>query len=138
MTIADENIELWLLLKQASEATKAAVISDVTTASEISEPELTVLVHLSQVGGISRQNALAAETGWDRTRLSHLLTRMEARGLVTRTRLPNGVSISLDAKGRDVVTQNRPVLAAAVETHFTHRLSTAEQIALREILEKLT
>ncbi|NED64522.1 MarR family transcriptional regulator, partial [Streptomyces sp. SID10244] len=49
---------------------RTAVIDDVTAANSVSEPELTVLVHLNKAGGTSRQNALVASTGWDRSRLS--------------------------------------------------------------------
>jgi DNA-binding MarR family transcriptional regulator len=75
-----------------SEVVRTAVIADVIAGSDLSEAEMTVLVHLNGAGGSARQNALAASTGWDRTRLSHLLTRMESRGYLARSRLRNGTA----------------------------------------------
>ncbi len=131
------TVGLWLLWKQVSELVRAAVVADVVEDIELSEPEMTVLVQLHSSGGTIRQNALAAATGWDRTRLSHLLTRMEGRGYLTRSRLRNGVELAVAEAGAEVITRTRPLLAAAVERHLTSRLTVAQQEALRDILETL-
>ncbi|MFC3735453.1 MarR family winged helix-turn-helix transcriptional regulator [Paractinoplanes deccanensis] len=136
-TPADAGVRLWLLWKQVSELVRASVVADVIESSDLSEPEMTVLVHLNGSGGTARQNALAASTGWDRTRLSHLLTRMESRGYLSRARLRNGVEVTLEAAGAEVIARTEPPLAAAVERHLTGRLSAAQQQALRDILETL-
>src|SRR3954465_4423016 len=90
------DVRLWLLWKQVSELVRTSVIADVTDASDLSEPELTVLVNLNGAGGSVRQNALGASTGWDRTRLSHLLTRIESRGWRPPSRPKIGVAVPLE------------------------------------------
>ncbi|XVU26427.1 MarR family winged helix-turn-helix transcriptional regulator [Actinoplanes sp. CA-054009] len=131
------TVGLWLLWKQVSELIRASVIADVIEGSELSEAEMTVLVHLNGAGGTVRQNALAASTGWDRTRLSHLLTRMEQRGYLSRARLRNGVDLTLEKSGAEVMARTEPLLAAAVERHLTGRLTAAQREALRDVLESL-
>ena len=51
----------------------------------LSVPDYEVLVHLSEaVDGRMRSTDLIERTCWEKSRLSHHLTRMEKRGLITR------------------------------------------------------
>jgi len=130
-------IEEWLLWKRASEVVRLAVVGDVTASTKGLEQELTVLVQLSEVGGTMRQNALSVSTGWDRTRLSHLLTRMESAGHLRRDRLSNGVEIRLLPAGQAVIEAARPQLELAIERHLLGRLDAPDRAALHRILSKL-
>lgn len=127
----------WLRLKRVYEAVRLAVVADMVKAVEIGEPELTVLVHLSQAGGASRQNALAASTGWDRTRLSHLLTRMESHHYLARSRLRNGVEVSLLPAGKALIDAAQPALEATVHRHLWARLDDHDRETLRRLLDAL-
>ncbi|TRO56704.1 MarR family winged helix-turn-helix transcriptional regulator [Streptomyces sp. IB201691-2A2] len=133
----DEATELWLQWLRAHQALRAVILSDVTGQSGIAEQDLTVLIHLSKAGGELRQNALASTISWDRTRLSHLLTRMEGRGLITRTKLTNGVQVTLTALGRDTLEQAMPHLSDAARRHLLDRLGRQDAAALRRILKAL-
>ncbi|MBT0768674.1 MarR family transcriptional regulator [Kineosporia sp. J2-2] len=133
----DDGVELWLLWKQIGERVRASVVADVLEHSELSEPEMTVLVQLRTAGGTIRQNALASSLGWDRTRLSHLLTRMEQRGYLSREKLRNGVEISVADAGLEVYATTEPLLAAASRRHFLDRLDEGQRRALRDVLETL-
>ncbi len=133
----DPDLRLWLRWKQAAEVVRAAVVADVAAASSVPEPELAVLVHLDHAGGTLRQNALAAATGWDRTRLSHLLTRMEQRGLLTRTRLRNGVELATTPAGAEVIAAAARPLREAVQRHLSSRLDAGQRRALLEIATAL-
>ncbi|GHF16634.1 transcriptional regulator [Amycolatopsis deserti] len=139
MSTADpgESIELWLLWKRAYETVRAAVIADMTAASGLSDAELSVLVHLHESGGVLRQNALAAALGWDRTRLSHLLTRMEKRDYVARGKVANGVEITLRPAGRRTIDASVPALSASTRRHLLDRLGPGDAAALKNIVERL-
>ena len=106
-------------------------------AVEVPEPELTVLVHLRQSGGTSRQNAIAASTGWDRTRLSHVLTRMETRGHLARTRLRNGAQVRLLPAGEALIDAAQPALEATVRRHLWERMDEEDRQGLHRLLDTL-
>ena len=139
MSTADpgESIELWLLWKRAHETVRAAVIADMTAASGLSDAELSVLVQLHESGGVLRQNAIAAALGWDRTRLSHLLTRMEKRDYVARGKVANGVEITLRPAGRRTIDASVPALSASTRRHLLDRLGPDDAKALKDIVERL-
>ncbi|UVS80925.1 MarR family winged helix-turn-helix transcriptional regulator [Actinokineospora sp. UTMC 2448] len=132
-----ESTELWLLWKRAHELVRAAVVADMTAASGLSEAELSVLVCLHESGGVLRQNAIAAALGWDRTRLSHLLTRMEKRDYLVRGKVANGVEVTLRPAGRRTVEASVPSLNDSTRRHLLDRLGPDDAKALRDIVERL-
>jgi len=134
---AGEATELWLRWKRAHEMVRAAVIAETTAASGVSEAELSVLVCLHESGGSLRQNALAAALGWDRTRLSHLLTRMADRGYVARGRVPNGVEVTLCPEGGRVIETTLPTLEAATRRHLLDRLGPEDAKTLKALVDRL-
>ncbi|PMR59540.1 MarR family transcriptional regulator [Verrucosispora sp. ts21] len=132
-----EATELWLLWKRAHETVRAAVIAETTAASGLSEPELSILVRLHESGGSQRQNALAAALGWDRTRLSHLLTRMANRDYVTRDKVSNGVRVALRPEGRRMIDATLPALDAATRRHLVDRLGPDGAETLKALIDRL-
>lgn len=130
--------ELWKLWKRSYESVRSAIVADVTAHSDLTEPEFAVVIHLHDAGGGLRQNALGRALAWDRTRVSHLVSRMEARGTVERRKLTNGVDIVLTAAGRAHYEAARPHLDAAVRRHLLDRLGAADSATLVRVLERLT
>src|SRR5437660_12870908 len=63
----------------------AVLEQQLTRESGLSGADYRVLVPLSEApDGLLRARDLGAEIGWDRSRLSHHLSRMDNRGLVCR------------------------------------------------------
>ena len=125
---------LWMLWKRVHEVVRGSVIADVTAEAVVSDSELNVLVLVDTAGGAVRQNAIAAATGWDRTRLSHLLTRMETRGYLARRKVAGGVEVVMAEPGAEVLDASRPPLEAAVRQHFLGKLEPGDEADLRRIL----
>lgn len=75
-----------------------------------------------------RQQALARVMTWDKSRLSHQLTRMQQRRLVER-RYANGktVLVVLTKLGRERLEAARPIHAESVRRNLLSRL-TPEQV----------
>lgn len=132
-----EATQLWLLWKRAYETVRTAVIADVTEASGLSEPEMSVLVCLYEAGGVLRQNAIATALGWDRTRLSHQLTRMEKRDYVARNKVANGVEVALRPEGRRTIESSVPALDASTRRHLLDRLGPDGTKALETVIDRL-
>ncbi|RAX45504.1 MarR family transcriptional regulator [Arthrobacter sp. AQ5-06] len=128
---------MWFQWKRTHELIRLAVVSDVTATAGVSESDLSVLIQLDAASGVSRQNALAAATGWDRTRLSHLLTRMEARGYLTRRKSGPGMEVAISDAGRAALEAAQAPLHAAVERHLLSKLGAEDKAALRTILHRL-
>lgn len=136
-TAAEGHLDLWLAWKRVNEVVRARILADVVAASALTEAEFTLLAYLDEADGVMRQNALAAAAGWDRTRLSHLLTRMEQRSFVAREKLRNGVQVTMSDPGRQAFAATRAPLIAAVERSFASKLTATQLAALREITSQL-
>jgi DNA-binding MarR family transcriptional regulator len=89
----------------------------------LSDSDFEVLVNLSEApGGRMRAFELGQATQWEKSRLSHHLSRMEKRGLVRRevadrsnARFPDVV---LTDAGRDAIETSAPANAARVRELF--------------------
>ncbi|MDX6740080.1 MarR family winged helix-turn-helix transcriptional regulator [Actinocorallia sp. A-T 12471] len=136
MSTPPSDLELWFALKRAHEVVRARVLADVAESSGLSEPDLVILVQLDKAGGRLRQSELAAALGWDRTRLSHQLTRMASRDLLTRDRGAT-VTVALTEAAHALITALQPRLESAVQRHFTSHLTPAERQAIGSALSRL-
>ncbi len=132
------ELELWFAWKRAQELVRGWIAEDIAAATGLSDPDFGILIRVDDAGGTLRQNQLAASMGWDRSRLSHQLTRMESRGLLTRRRVGGGVEVVISDAGRSAASSARPVHAAAVHRHLVAPLTAAQLDALPELLERLT
>jgi DNA-binding MarR family transcriptional regulator len=109
--------------------------------SGISLPDYDVLTALSVAdGGRMQITVLAAQIGWERSRVSHHVRRMSASGLVTC-----GVSaadrrvteVTLTARGRHVLEEAAPGHVELVRRLFFGGLADALVGPLREALESV-
>jgi DNA-binding MarR family transcriptional regulator len=92
----------------------AAVQRDLQREAGLSGPDYAVLASLSEApGGTLRAHRLAAGEGWEKSRLSHHLTRMAQRGLIERR------TCSDDARYADIVLTpaGRAAIEAAAPRH---------------------
>lgn len=99
-------------MMDAAKAVERAMDTRLLTTEEISSADFSVLVQLSEAeGGTVRMRELCEGLKWDRSRMSHQITRMEKRGLVTKLRCANdsrGIDVELTDHGRDVIERAAP------------------------------
>jgi DNA-binding MarR family transcriptional regulator len=102
---------------------------DISQATGISGPEFGILSRLAAIGkGEMRQQTLARVMGWDKSRLSHQLTRMQERALIERRRIhKQSVLVVLTRIGREKLEAAIPVHAESVRRNLLSRLNS-EQI----------
>lgn len=112
-----------------------------TGDSGLSAADYEVLVCLSEAPCQQlRARDLARTVNWEKSRLSHHLTRMEQRGLVERRECPTdarGAFIALTAWGRTVIEAAAPQHVDAVRENFIDLLSERELDTLAEIADKV-
>jgi DNA-binding MarR family transcriptional regulator len=79
--------------------------------------------------GLLRARDLGCDIGWDRSRLSHHLSRMEKRGLVIREECAEdarGLMVRLTKAGRRAIEGAAPAHVEAVQRYFFDQLSNDE------------
>ncbi|MDX3850752.1 MarR family winged helix-turn-helix transcriptional regulator [Streptomyces sp. AK02-01A] len=109
--------------------------------SGLSGAEYEVLVPLSEApDGLLRARDLSEEVDWERSRLSHQISRMEKRGLVAREECPDdarGAMVRLTEAGRAAVEGAAPGHVEAVRRYFFDALSRDDVDVLDALLGKL-
>jgi DNA-binding MarR family transcriptional regulator len=100
-----------------------------------------LLVPLSEApGGLLRARELGRMVGWERSRLSHQVARMEKRGLVVREECAEdarGLMVRLTDTGRAAIVAAAPAHVAAVRRHFFDALTDTELDVLGPALERV-
>jgi DNA-binding MarR family transcriptional regulator len=132
---------VWRGFLEASQQLVAAMDRQLVRESQLSGAEFAVLVPLSEhADGVVRARDLGKSLGWDRSRLSHLLKRMEARGLLERKNCSSdarGLDVEITPDGRNAIEQAAPGHLEFVRTHFFDRLTRDEQDALASASRKI-
>ncbi|MEV4690251.1 MarR family transcriptional regulator [Micromonospora echinospora] len=107
----------------------------------LSEPDYDVLSDLSETPEQRlRLSELADRMLWSRSRLSHHISRMQQRGLVTREECATdgrGSVVVLTPAGRQAVEAAAPGHVAAVRRHLIDRLTPAEVSALGTLSQRV-
>ena len=107
-----------------------AVIERQLSQAGLSSADYELLVPLSEApDGVLRVRDLGRAVGWDRSRLSHQLRRMEQRGLVTRFDCASdgrGTMVQLTPDGRKAIEGAAPGHVETVRRYFVDLLTREE------------
>lgn len=103
----------------------------------LSYPDYLVLAALSDAADNRlRLVELGCGIGWEKSRISHHVTRMEQRGLVAKERCPSdkrGLFVAMTPEGRAAIEAAAPGHVETVRRHFIDLLSPAQLQTLDEI-----
>jgi len=114
----------------------------ITNHSGISGAEYVVLVALSELPAPSvNLNRLATGLGWEISRMSHQVSRMEDAGLVKKTKnLEDSrcFDVSITAKGRRIAEVAIPLQSREINHCFSEVLTQTQMKSLIEISEAIS
>jgi DNA-binding MarR family transcriptional regulator len=129
--------DAWRAVRDLGQPLWTALGRDLQRESGLSIADYQVLVVLSaEDDGLLAYRDLAAATGWEKSRLSHHLTRMQQRGLIRREGCNEdgrSANISLTPAGRRAIEQAAPGHVASVRRLLIDRLDEEQLAALAEI-----
>ena len=137
----EREAHLWEAYRGLQRELRNALDRQLVRDAGLSGAEYALLVPLSEAsGGRLRARDLGAMVGWDRSRVSHQLSRMEHRGLVTRERCPDdarGSIVRLTPAGRSAIEAAAPNHVATVRRFFLDPLSDDELDTLATLFDRL-
>lgn len=139
--LAPGEAEVWAKYRLLRRELQRAQDRQLQRDSGLSAADYALLAPLSEsAGGVLRARDLGAEVGWERSRLSHQISRMEKRGLVTREPCADdarGSMVRLTEHGRRVIEAAAPGHAETVRRLFFDPLEPGEAEFLGEVLGKI-
>ncbi|WP_436519716.1 MarR family winged helix-turn-helix transcriptional regulator [Actinoplanes sp. HUAS TT8] len=105
----------WTAWKRACDVVMHEVEQEIGTVTGMSGADFAVLSRVVELGdGSLRQQELASLLGWERSRLSRQISRMEERGIVLRRSQGPARMVTATEAGRKQLAAARPAHAAAV------------------------
>ena len=140
-TRRNDWLPTWEKLQSVTEHLRRETGRSLTQQANLSQPEFTVLAHLAPAADGMRPSACARAIGWDTSRLSHQLRRLERRGYVLRS--SGGAAdgratvVRLSDEGRRTYRRALGPHLRAAEHWFGAALSEEQLVALSDVLEAL-
>ncbi|MHC6177595.1 MarR family winged helix-turn-helix transcriptional regulator [Glutamicibacter sp. X7] len=137
----DDEQRLWRLLREFLWRFPSAMDRQLMRDSNMQSGEYSVLATLSESPDApQRPGDIARTLEWDRSRLSHLLRRMETKGLIDRhsdTRDGRGALVSLSETGWQVLREAAPPHVTFVREALFDNLPADERVTLENALKRI-
>jgi len=132
---------VWRVFLQSHAQLSAALGRELQEDADLSVQDYAVLVALSESpAGTMRAFELSEQLAWEKSRLSHHITRMVARDLVTRRQCPTdkrGAFVAITKRGRKALKAAAPGHVASVRDHFIDLLTPKELEMLTAVSERV-
>lgn len=139
--LSDEEMGAWIRLVSVCELLPATLDSQLRRDSGLSHYDYFVLVRLSAAPNRTlRMSALAAQTNATLPRLSHVVARLEQRGLVERAPCPEDARVTnahLTRLGLDKVVEAAPGHVETVRHHVIDALTSQQLQQLSDIADAI-
>lgn len=135
----DRESRAWRGLQFMNMQVDGELARRLASSSALSLQDYVVLVGLTDdPSGRIRLNRLGDSLAWEKSRLSHQITRMEKRGLVSKEKCAEdkrGSYVVITPKGRTEIEAAAPGHLEAVRELFIDRLTNQQLDTLAEIAE---
>jgi DNA-binding MarR family transcriptional regulator len=139
--LSTEEERLWRRWNQLNGLLSATLQRELQQDAGLSMPDLEVLIHLTDSPeGRLRVNDLAGLLQWERSRVSHHVTRMERRGLAERVECVEdgrGAWVTITPDGRHAIEAAAPGHVAAVRRLVFDVLGADDAARFAEIVDTL-
>ncbi|WP_309299308.1 MarR family transcriptional regulator [Paenibacillus sp. YYML68] len=132
-------MQIWNMWKGSFKRIFGRVVKDMSEHTGLSEGDFGILDRLVQFGnGKLRQQESADSMDWDKSRLSHHLTRMEKRGLVVRKPLDTdrGVEVIITSAGKTALDEALPIVSKAIRKYFLDQLTDQDMESITRLAER--
>jgi DNA-binding MarR family transcriptional regulator len=127
----------WCAFARMQEKLSGRVSRDLQSECNLSAADFTVLVHLQDAsGGRMRSADLAKSVEWERSRMSHQISRMAKRGLVVREgcfKGGRGALVVITPQARRALAEAAPRHVETIRRLFIDLLDAEELQALARI-----
>jgi DNA-binding MarR family transcriptional regulator len=139
--LSDEQQSTWRNWLRLNRELQARLARELAATSDLSMADFGVLVQLTDVpDGRVRISELADNLGWERSRVSHQLKRMQTRGLVERSECVEdgrGSFVGITSSGRAAIEEAAPGHVASVRRLVVDHLTEDEFAQLGRLVDRL-
>ncbi|MFD2328926.1 MarR family winged helix-turn-helix transcriptional regulator [Cohnella sp. GCM10020058] len=137
--VNEDEMRIWNMWKGSFKRIFGRVVKELSEHTGLSEGDFGILDRLIQFGdGKLCQQQLADSMNWDKSRLSHHLTRMEKRGLVKRGPLDadRGVQVIITCAGKAALDEALPIVSMAIRKYFLDQLTDQDIESIMKLAER--
>ena len=138
MTLTASEMLEWTSWKRATDRVWDEVAQAIAASTGLSTADFAVLTRAAEAERAPRQQDIADQLGWSRSRLSRQLSRMEKRGLLLRAAGRASTLVEVTDEGRTLVGKARLAHADAVRAALLAKVPTADADAFWRTVDRLS
>ncbi|MFI5611052.1 MarR family winged helix-turn-helix transcriptional regulator [Amycolatopsis sp. NPDC051903] len=135
------ELHVWKSYHLLQRALGGAIDRQLVRDAGLSGADYALLVPLSEApGDVLRMRDLGMRINWDRSRLSHHVSRMEKRGLLVRedcSEDARGAMVRLTPAGREAIETAAPEHVETVRRYFFEQIEPAELEVLGRVFDRM-
>lgn len=139
--LSNDEQRMWRRYRDVNQLLDLAIERQLQRDASMSLSDYSVLVSLSEADGRGlRARDLGSVLGWDRSRVSHQVRRMEGRGLVAKGECAEdgrGTIVTLTQEGAEAISRVAPKHVEKVRELFVDVLTEGEISTLTDIYERV-
>lgn len=139
--MSNDEQRMWRRYRDVNQLLDLAIERQLQRDASMSLSDYSVLVSLSEADGRGlRARDLGSVLGWDRSRVSHQVRRMEGRGLVAKGECAEdgrGTIVTLTQEGAEAISRVAPKHVEKVRELFVDVLTEGEISTLTDIYERV-
>ena len=139
--LTNSEQQLWRSFLETNQRVFRQVDEQLQADFDLTNSEFGVLALLSEADEQQlRAKDLGDQLGWERSRISHQITRMQKRGLVEKRKCPvdsRGIFVHITEQGMKRLKEAAPSHVETVRESLLAPLSNDEQQQLFHLLEKI-
>ena len=136
-----EQLRVWRSYIETAEVLRTRLAGRLQEESSLSSGDYQVLLALSEAEDRTlRSSVLASQIGWERSRLSHHLGRMEKRGLIRRASCADdvhGIHVIMTEPGAEAFRASTVPHLRAIRELFLDALSAEQLTHVEELTVEL-
>lgn len=137
----EEEQRMWRRYRNVNQLLELAIERQLQRDAAMSQSDYSVLVCLSEADAVGlRARELGATLGWDRSRVSHQVRRMEGRGLVAKGTCAEdgrGTIVTLTDGGAAAIAKAAPMHVTKVRELFVDVVTEEEIRELTGIFDRI-
>lgn len=137
----EKQQRMWRRYRDVNQLLELAIERQLQRDAAMSQSDYSVLVCLSEADAKGlRARELGASLGWDRSRVSHQVRRMEGRGLVAKGTCAEdgrGTIVTLTEGGAAAIAKVAPMHVEKVRELFIDMVTEEEVRDLTDVFERI-
>ncbi|GFH40513.1 MarR family winged helix-turn-helix transcriptional regulator [Lactococcus insecticola] len=136
-TLTKTELAIWEDFQLIIERLNNPIERSILKETNLAKGEFRILNTIRKSGGEMSQSELVTHIGWEKSRLSHYVKRIEGKGLLETKKKGREKTVIITPEGQEAVTESAPVISDIIRHQFIETLERTDIESIEQTAERL-